>query len=1797
MESMKCARIMFLVLVSLGLVWTAAAVDQLISLQGKVTSGGTPVDDGDLVVTIYNSNTSGTMVFNSTTNFNNAIQDGYFDVMLGSITTLDLNYNQYYYMDIKINGQDIDWQNGADERLQFESLSGDTVSGTIKMAGGQLQVCSSTDTSKCLTIFQNSTYTNISTNVGDIEIDPFGSKKENNTVTIHGKLKVTDDVDIGENSLIINASTYSIYRRNSPVSAPNESGITFLDNGTVKIGPNDGRTIIAGTLQIGNASMVIDGSQGKIFSRQAPTSGISFGSTGTIEATGLMDMQQGMYDRRFTNPAGGSAKLINGSIWIGGYTNCYLYNANPSVCNSVSGCTYNSQGNYCYESGNNRIYLSDQTYKNSNGIVFVASVKQTGWNRVGLITCANANPPTSAYNFFVKGNRFWVYEIASGNEYARTSADGYTMPVNVTGSVHKLKVFVPPGGEDVARFYVDGNLVFTLKTSTNFYMSGTSYYVTTTLRDGKFGMIVQGPDPQGFQDVDITDGTAEAFTQMSGAMMKGLEFFIDKQEQYLNWTSGNIIIGGYEHYVNAGSIPLSSLSGTYGRYIYVHVNNLYGYENGLSVQYNWGVYGSEDLRQDPHNIILGYAFGGKIWTQGSYVGSIKGDLQVEGKIYSQGVEVGGSGTNSDYVNKSGDTMTGALTVPSVITPFIKPSADSATAFQFRKADGTTSVFNVDTTNSMIGIGTTGPTEKLHIYDSRTTAGSAGFYVQKPGTVVGTSYGSYISTTGGSTTNVGGYFSASGATNNYGLIVGAGNVGIGTTSPGTKLDIKSGAVSTDVLRVLSSDGGSIFEVSETSDTGGFVGIKDASAVRQVLLHTSGNSYLNGGNVGIGTTAPAEKLHVVGDVRIDGNLKILKNISNINVQTLVVNGTIRPPAGLGGTFDLGDDSLTWRNGYFSGNVEMANLYDVDGTNFFDGSCTYGVASIDATGALSCAAQQGAGSVTGTGVANRLALWTSGTNINTTESLVWDASNKRLGIGGTSPSAKLQVNGKLNMANYTIYAAGLNGGNVNATLLNSNTISEVFSNLTTAMGYNPSGTYLPLAGGTMTGAINFNGKVATNAGITGGNVNATLLNSNTISELFSNVTAARTHTNTVMTELGNLTNAQTWTKLQTVNELSIGNLNMTGVADSGMNLNGHVLSNAGITGGNLNGTLLNSNTISELFSNVTAAMGYNPSGTYLPLAGGTMTGVINFNGKVATNAGISGGNLNVSSYAAIGAAPVSGFALVVGGDTRINGNLQILKNISNVNVQTLVVNGTIRPPKSLGGTFDIGDDTLNWRNGYFSGNVEMANLYDVDGTNFFDGTCAYGVASIDATGALTCASSQGTVTSAATANYIPKMSSGTALANSVIYETGGNIGIGTTGPSKLLTVAGTNTAGIVRILNNNPAGNILAGDVVGELQFDGIDSNAQGSTVDAMGLIRVIAGVNILDTNMVSDMAFLVKTGSVDYNQAATEVMRITNGGNVGIGGTSPSAKLQVNGNLNMANNSIYAVTNLNGNTLSELFSNVTAAMGYNPSGAYLPLAGGTMTGAINFNGKVATNAGITGGNVNATLLNGNTISEIFSNLTTTGYWARASGNLYPNTISDNVGIGTTAPASKLEIHGNVSLQGTTLSAINGSLKIGTGTARPNIDFGSGTNADLFVADDLQTKGSIYGAHSDLAEIITSATGAELEPGDVVVIDTESDGVKLSSEKYQTTVAGVISTKPGMLLGSDNEGVALALTGQVPMKVTSENGSIKRGDLLTTSSVPGHAMKCENRNRCSGAIVGKALENFDGKEGKINVLVTLA
>ncbi len=122
---------------------------------------------------------------------------------------------------------------------------------------------------------------------------------------------------------------------------------------------------------------------------------------------------------------------------------------------------------------------------------------------------------------------------------------------------------------------------------------------------------------------------------------------------------------------------------------------------------------------------------------------------------------------------------------------------------------------------------------------------------------------------------------------------------------------------------------------------------------------------------------------------------------------------------------------------------------------------------------------------------------------------------------------------------------------------------------------------------------------------------------------------------------------------------------------------------------------------------------------------------------------------------------------------------------------------------------------------------------------------------------------------------------------------------------------------------------------------------------------------------------------------------------------------------------------------------------------------------------------------------------------------------------------------------------------------------------------------------------------------EPGMVVCIDAENEGnLVVSRDAYDRRVAGIISgaggVSPGMLMGQAGTAASgdqpVALTGRVYCRATTANGPITPGDLLTTSSVAGHAMRVEDHSRAQGAVLGKALGGLAQGDGLVLVLVGL-
>jgi hypothetical protein len=98
-----------------------------------------------------------------------------------------------------------------------------------------------------------------------------------------------------------------------------------------------------------------------------------------------------------------------------------------------------------------------------------------------------------------------------------------------------------------------------------------------------------------------------------------------------------------------------------------------------------------------------------------------------------------------------------------------------------------------------------------------------------------------------------------------------------------------------------------------------------------------------------------------------------------------------------------------------------------------------------------------------------------------------------------------------------------------------------------------------------------------------------------------------------------------------------------------------------------------------------------------------------------------------------------------------------------------------------------------------------------------------------------------------------------------------------------------------------------------------------------------------------------------------------------------------------------------------------------------------------------------------------------------------------------------------------------------------------------------------------------------------------------VTASSHDHSTTVAGIVSTNPSYLMNSTLDCVnstELALVGRVPCYVV---GTIRKGDRLVASHIPGVATVLDISKYQPGCIIGKALEAYDSEEvGTIEVAV---
>lgn len=131
----------------------------------------------------------------------------------------------------------------------------------------------------------------------------------------------------------------------------------------------------------------------------------------------------------------------------------------------------------------------------------------------------------------------------------------------------------------------------------------------------------------------------------------------------------------------------------------------------------------------------------------------------------------------------------------------------------------------------------------------------------------------------------------------------------------------------------------------------------------------------------------------------------------------------------------------------------------------------------------------------------------------------------------------------------------------------------------------------------------------------------------------------------------------------------------------------------------------------------------------------------------------------------------------------------------------------------------------------------------------------------------------------------------------------------------------------------------------------------------------------------------------------------------------------------------------------------------------------------------------------------------------------------------------------------------------------------------------------------ALAQISQLGSIATYYELlepaEPGDL--ISHFPEGLKKAHQPYDPHLFGVVVEDPALAFNKPSPSTFPIVSygiAKVKVRIDKEKEVIERGDFLTSSEVPGFAQKA----RGPGFVVGRALENFKGKEGKIKAFIEI-
>jgi hypothetical protein len=776
----------------------------------------------------------------------------------------------------------------------------------------------------------------------------------------------------------------------------------------------------------------------------------------------------------------------------------------------------------------------------------------------------------------------------------------------------------------------------------------------------------------------------------------------------------------------------------------------------------------------------------------------------------------------------------------------------------------------------------------------------------------------------------------------------GNVGIGTTTPSNTLQVAGG-------------------VTATSFTGSFSGSVSAPGSTTQIVYNSGGALAadsglvySGSRVGIGISSPSYKLDVDGDIRSGGSdpLVILQPNSGTYAFLQKLNASNGDFLRL---YDGTDYSMFWKNtnvGIGTSNPS-AKLQTVS-SGLGDGGgirITNSGAGGDDYRIWPTATVNGEG-------AGKLIFSNNGGNVLTL------TSSGNVGIGTINPTGKLTISqnnsGGVAALTFTEDESTIQGSSANTKILIGGNLS-----------LNAASTWIAGTNGSERMRITSGGNVG--IGTTSPGQKLTLINGTFqiggTSTFSDNIEIGRVGSD------NNMAFATGGTERMRIT--STGNV---GIGTTSPTSQFHIYNNNTYSAANINET-----TGSLMAFKIRTRAGVDTNivmGAFDSTQAGLQ--VVDINASASTQGFLInpyGGNVGIGVTSPTYNLEVSGSGYISGSLT-VAGTITAQKlNVQQITSSVIYSSGSNIFGNSLANTQTFtGSLQVTGSTHYLLGNVGIGTtspnrILDVNGVIRTQNAGSAGAPSIELG-----TSAQGNGLFSPTTNTLAFTTNDNER---IRITSGGNVGIGTTSPAHLLSIYGTPVSdgalNVVQKISSNAASSTTP--------TSGLGFGANYTTGGDNAVLSGIAGgkENATSGDFAGVLNFYTRPNGGNH----TERMRITSGGNVGIGTTTPSTKLFISGShvsgqgMSTFKGSDYAIVNL-----------------------VAPAAGDGSNGYWGFRAQDPSfNDLMWFGHVTSSTQSGFVVAPNFDTAN--------SASLYVARSNGNVGIGTTSPTQKLEVAGKIRL----------------------------------------------------------------------------------------------------------------------------------------------------------------------------------